>query len=79
MLRENKKTNVRIIAVLKTIPLSLFYGEESASSRRGEVPRALTHGATHFHAGSVRPGWARRYAETAEIGAHRFYRASVRQ
>lgn len=43
------------------------------------MPRALTHGATHFHAGSVRPGWARRYAETAEIGAHRFYRASVRQ
>lgn len=38
------------------------------------APRALTDGATHFHSKGVRPGWARRYPQTASIGAHRFYR-----
>ena len=36
--------------------------------------RALTDGATHFHALRVNPNWSRVYEMTAEIGAHRFYR-----
>lgn len=39
-------------------------------------PRALTDGATHFHSRAVRPGWARQFARTTEIGKHLFYRAS---
>lgn len=38
------------------------------------APRALTSGATHFHTRAVRPAWARRFPETARIGAHIFYR-----
>lgn len=38
------------------------------------APRALTRGATHFHTVHVRPGWSRRFAQTAAIGAHLFYR-----
>lgn len=38
------------------------------------APRALTMGATHFHARWVSPGWARRFPQTAAIGAHLFYR-----
>ncbi|MGB8813795.1 MAG: cell wall hydrolase [Paracoccaceae bacterium] len=38
------------------------------------APRALTFGATHFHTRNVRPGWARRFPQTAAIGAHLFYR-----
>lgn len=38
------------------------------------APRPLTEGATHFHTRAVRPGWARRFAHTATIGAHLFYR-----
>jgi spore germination cell wall hydrolase CwlJ-like protein len=38
------------------------------------APRVLTDGATHFHTRSVRPGWSKRFARTAEIGAHLFYR-----
>jgi Cell Wall Hydrolase len=38
------------------------------------APRTLTDGATHFHTRSVRPSWSRRYAHTATIGAHVFYR-----
>jgi spore germination cell wall hydrolase CwlJ-like protein len=38
------------------------------------APRLLTDGATHFHTRSVKPGWSRRYAHTATIGAHLFYR-----
>jgi hypothetical protein len=36
--------------------------------------RTLTDGATHFHARYVRPGWARRFEQTARIGTHLFYR-----
>lgn len=42
------------------------------------APRELTDGATHFHASSVRPDWSRRFAQTAEIGTHLFYREPVR-
>jgi spore germination cell wall hydrolase CwlJ-like protein len=36
--------------------------------------RDPTHGATHFHATYVAPGWANRLIETAAIGLHVFYR-----
>jgi len=39
-----------------------------------DAPRLLTAGATHFHTRSVRPGWSKRFAHTASIGAHLFYR-----
>lgn len=42
------------------------------------APRDLTDGATHFHAVTVRPGWSRVFAETAQIGSHRFYREPIR-
>jgi spore germination cell wall hydrolase CwlJ-like protein len=38
------------------------------------APRALTDGATYFHARHVNPRWARVFARTAQIGAHVFYR-----
>ncbi|KPQ06143.1 MAG: Cell Wall Hydrolase [Rhodobacteraceae bacterium HLUCCA12] len=41
------------------------------------TPRELTDGATHFHTTAVRPVWSRRFAQTAQIGTHLFYRAPV--
>lgn len=38
------------------------------------APRVLTDGATHFHTRGVRPSWSKRFAKTASIGAHLFYR-----
>jgi spore germination cell wall hydrolase CwlJ-like protein len=38
------------------------------------APRALTAGATHFHTTQVRPSWAHRFPNTAQIGSHLFYR-----
>ncbi|MES2914775.1 MAG: cell wall hydrolase [Pseudomonadota bacterium] len=38
------------------------------------APRVLTDGATHFHTKGVRPSWAKRFAKTASIGSHLFYR-----
>ncbi|WP_323008151.1 cell wall hydrolase [Pseudorhodobacter sp.] len=57
-------------------------GEKAAFSDAGKIarlmidgaPRALTGGATHFHTTNVRPGWARRFPNTAKIGSHLFYR-----
>jgi len=37
-------------------------------------PRILTGKATHYHAASVLPRWARRLVRTARIGEHIFYR-----
>lgn len=37
--------------------------------------RVVTGGATHFHAVSVRPGWAGKMTRTAKIGSHTFYRS----
>jgi spore germination cell wall hydrolase CwlJ-like protein len=45
-----------------------------AAAMLAGAPRMLTGGATHFHTRSVRPGWAGRFARTAAIGAHLFYR-----
>lgn len=39
------------------------------------APRRLTNGATYFHTRSVRPNWSAKFARTATIGAHLFYRA----
>ncbi|PJN94271.1 cell wall hydrolase [Amaricoccus sp. HAR-UPW-R2A-40] len=41
-------------------------------------PRSVTSGATHFHATYVRPDWSRKFARTAAIGNHVFYRQSTR-
>lgn len=38
------------------------------------APRVLTEGATHFHTRGVKPSWSKRFAKTASIGAHLFYR-----
>jgi spore germination cell wall hydrolase CwlJ-like protein len=38
------------------------------------APRILTAGATHFHTKGVKPSWSKRFAKTAAIGAHLFYR-----
>ncbi len=42
------------------------------------APRLLTDGATHFHTPKVRPDWSRRFAHTATIGSHIFYRQPIR-
>lgn len=34
----------------------------------------LTNGATHYHTRAVRPSWSRKFARTAAIGVHYFYR-----
>jgi spore germination cell wall hydrolase CwlJ-like protein len=41
-------------------------------------PRMLTGSATHYHATSVRPRWARRMHKVARIGDHVFYRYPTR-
>jgi spore germination cell wall hydrolase CwlJ-like protein len=38
------------------------------------APRRLTEGATHFHTKGVKPSWSKRFAKTAAIGSHLFYR-----
>ena len=38
------------------------------------APRLLTKGAMFYHNAQVRPGWSRKFAQTASIGTHRFYR-----
>jgi spore germination cell wall hydrolase CwlJ-like protein len=42
------------------------------------APRALTDGATHYHTSAVKPRWARKFAKTAQIGVHLFYRQPTR-
>ncbi|WP_254919112.1 cell wall hydrolase [Oceanicola sp. 22II-s10i] len=42
------------------------------------APRALTDGATYYHTAHVSPSWARKFALTASIGVHHFYRRHVR-
>jgi len=48
-------------------------GKVARLAMNGE-PRTLTRGATFYHSTSVRPRWARRFTETAQIGVHKFYR-----
>ena len=49
-----------------------------ASAMLAGAPRLLTEGATHFHTPAVRPVWSRKFAHTATIGAHLFYRQAMR-
>jgi spore germination cell wall hydrolase CwlJ-like protein len=49
-----------------------------ASAMLAGAPRLLTEGATHFHTPAVRPVWSRKFAHTATIGAHLFYRQPMR-
>lgn len=42
------------------------------------APRDLTAGATHFRTGAVMPSWARKFTQTAKIGAHYFHRQPMR-
>lgn len=55
-------------------PEAMWRAERIARAMMDGAPRALTMGATHFHTKQVRPGWARRFPQTAAIGAHLFYR-----
>ena len=48
--------------------------EKLARAMIDGYPRALTDGATHFHATYVSPRWARQMTRTAAIGHHLFYR-----
>ena len=56
--------------------------EKSAAALAGRIaramldgaPRVLTDGATHFHTKGVKPSWSKRFAKTASIGSHLFYR-----
>ena len=56
--------------------------EKAAANLAGRIaramldgaPRILTDGATHFHTRGVRPSWSKRFAKTASIGGHLFYR-----
>lgn len=57
---------------------SYAIAERIAAAMMAGAPRALTDGATHFHSDSVRPGWASRFAKTARIGEHTFYRMPIR-
>ncbi len=52
--------------------------EKVASAFIAGAPRTLTEGATYFHTPAVRPAWAKRFAMTARIGAHYFYRQPIR-
>lgn len=55
-------------------PEAIWRAERIARVMMDGAPRGLTMGATHFHTRWVRPGWARRFPQTAAIGAHLFYR-----
>ena len=52
-------------------------GQVAAQMLAG-APRSLTDGATHYHTRGVSPSWARRFPQTAAIGAHLFYRQPTR-
>ena len=46
--------------------------EIAGDAMAGELPDR-TGGATHYHADSISPGWARGHVPVAEIGRHIFY------
>lgn len=54
-----------------------YVAEKVASAFIAGAPRNLTQGATYFHTPSVRPAWSHRFALTAHIGAHYFYRQPI--
>jgi spore germination cell wall hydrolase CwlJ-like protein len=49
-----------------------------AAAMLAGAKRTITDGATHFHNASVRPSWSKRFAHTASIGGHAFYREPIR-
>ena len=59
--------------------------EADAADRAGKIarlmvdgaPRPLTKGATYYHAKRVSPRWSRKFARTATIGVHHFYKPMV--
>ncbi len=61
-------------------------GDRKAYDELGKVawvmlqgkPRILTGKATHYHATSVQPRWAKRLVRTARIGDHIFYRQGLK-
>jgi spore germination cell wall hydrolase CwlJ-like protein len=61
-------------------------GNRKAFEKLGKVawvmlqgkPRILTSKATHYHNTSVSPGWAKKLVRTARIGAHIFYRPTLK-
>ncbi len=57
---------------------SWLRAERIAAVLMAGATRTLTGGATHFHTPKVRPDWSRRFARTAVIGGHIFYRQPIR-
>ncbi len=53
---------------------ALRLAERIAVAALTGAPRNLTNGATYFHTRAVRPGWSRKFTQTARIGSHIFYR-----
>lgn len=59
--------------------------EAEAVERAGKIariivdggPRPLTKGATYYHAKWVSPRWSRKFARTATIGVHHFYKPGI--
>lgn len=59
--------------------------ETEAVERAGKIariivdggPRPLTKGATYYHAKWVSPRWSRKFARTATIGVHHFYKPGI--
>jgi spore germination cell wall hydrolase CwlJ-like protein len=51
--------------------------EKLAALMIGGRDRAVTDGATYFHATYVSPSWSRTFTRTAAIGAHVFYRSGT--
>jgi spore germination cell wall hydrolase CwlJ-like protein len=59
-------------------PVPRARAEKLAALMLAGHARVVTDGATHFHARYVSPGWSRKFARTAAIGQHIFYRQSAR-
>ena len=57
--------------------MAWFAAEKIATAYLTGAPRALTDGATYFHTAGSRPDWSRRFAMTARIGQHFFYRQPI--
>lgn len=53
---------------------AIWRAERIARVMMDGAPRALTMGATHFHATWVQPDWSAQLPLTVAIGAHLFYR-----
>lgn len=65
-------------ADVMTSPVARARAEKIARLMLDGHPRAITGGATNFHATYVSPSWSRTLTRTAAIGAHVFYRHPTR-